>query len=93
MKIIQVSVTISQTIAVAKYETIKPSVTLTAELEDGDNAAECVAELHKQVAPMWARNTLVELAWVASRRKEDQKHEFNQTTGQTRQQVKGMMKK
>lgn len=92
MKITQVSVTISQAIAVAKYETIKPSVTLTAELEKGDDPAECVKQLHNQATKMWAKNALTELAWVAGRRKKDQMHEFTATTGQTRQQVKGLLK-
>lgn len=92
MKVTQIAVTISQAIAVAKYETIKPSVTLTAELSKDDDPAECVKDLHEQASKMWAKNALVELAWVAGRRKDDQKHEFNQTTGQSRQQIKGMMR-
>jgi hypothetical protein len=73
-----------------KYEAIKPSLTLTAELDSGDDPQASAAELHKMASPMWARQALKELSWGAQRRGED-KHEFTEATKGARAQLKSML--
>ena len=92
MKLTNIGVTIAHTISVAKFEAIRPTISLTAELEFGDNSEQCVAELHELASKLWAKNAIAELAWVAQRRNKEQQHEFNQTILSTRKQIKGMLK-
>jgi hypothetical protein len=90
MKVSQISVTISQAINTGNYEAIKPSVTLTAELDDGETASDCIPKLHGLASKMWAKQALIELSWVR-KRKGDNSHEFNETVKGTKEQLKEML--
>ena len=92
MKITTISVTISEAINVGKYESIKPSVTLTATLDETDGAKESAQTLHKEASAIWAKQALTELTWVAARREDGaEKESFAKTTEQTRHQIKALL--
>jgi hypothetical protein len=92
MKMTQVSVTISQTLNLGKkVGAITPRVTLSADLEPGDDPQACATELHSIIAPTWAKHALKELSWVAQRVTDEGKHEFAETTRGSRTQLKSML--
>ncbi len=93
MKIKTIAVTIIETLNVGNYETITPQVQVAAELEATDDPDKCAAELHAHASKLWARNALIELGWVLTRRAEDstKKHEFLQHTSGTRQGLKKLL--
>jgi hypothetical protein len=91
MNLTSISATISHALNVGSYESIKPSVSITADLEEGDEVKSCFRELHKEAGRMWAESALKELSWVEERRNEKNKHEFTETTKATRNQLKKML--
>jgi len=93
MEIKQIGVTIAQSLNVGGYETIRPTLTITAEVAEEDDIEECFKEIHKEASTHWARQALTELSWVAKRRMRnaEKKHEFNELTEGTRNHLKGML--
>lgn len=93
MKLDKVRVVIRQKLFVGNYEALEPEVELSASLDPGDDPARCLAELHKMLQPVWAKQALSELGWVAMRRKTsaDKLQEYVQLTAGTRSQLKTMV--
>jgi hypothetical protein len=93
MKLKEVRVVITEKLFVGNFETIKPSVELSGELEPGDDPAKCADELFERIQPAWAKQALKELAWVVQRRKGDSTklHECMQLTKDTRAQLKTLL--
>jgi len=91
MKATEISVSISHNLNVGAYESVRPMLTVTAELEKGDDPEDTAKELHQMASKMWAKQALVELSWVAKRRTGDKKHEYNEVTAGTRAQLKSML--
>lgn len=94
MKLEKVSVVIKEKIYVGLYESIEPQVEISAVLEPGDDPKVCMDELHKILSPSWAKHALVELGWVAMRRKTDKEKlsQFDKLTAGARIQIKGLVK-
>lgn len=90
MKIEQIEVSVRQTINVGKYETINPLVSMSATLNEDDDAQECIKELHRQAAIAWSEIALIELSWVRKRRPTET-HEFDEITSGTKTQLKSLL--
>lgn len=90
MKVKEIAVTIRQTINCGNYESISPSLSLSATLDEDDDEGSCLSDLHKIASAEWARQALVELSWVRARRKDDT-HEFNSITKGTKDQLKSLL--
>jgi hypothetical protein len=58
----EVTVSCSYPLVVDKYEQLKPFVSVTAQLEDGDDLDACIKELHLKVAIQWQQIALRDLA-------------------------------
>jgi hypothetical protein len=95
MKVNQIRVTVREKIFVGNYETIEPEETFYATLDEGDDKTTCTAELFAMAEKPWAKEALQMLSRVLKRRSGDstKKHEFIQTTQETRQQLKEMLTK
>lgn len=93
MKVKEVRVTIREKLNVGNYETIEPEVTMIGTLEPNDDPVACASELHKMAQPAWAKQALIELAWVAQRRRSDTNklHEYMEMTKDSRAQIKTLM--
>lgn len=89
MKTKEISVTIRHTINVGNYESIGPSVTLSAELEEGDEVGQCYSLLHKEAQRAFAKQVLTEIGWV--RRRRDNPEKFDSEMSSTRDQVKSLI--
>ena len=79
MKIREITVGIEETINVGNYESIKSPISVTSQLDEGDDLNQCHAQLLDQVSALWARQVLKELTWVKQRRTDkDKRFEFEQ---------------
>lgn len=93
MKLKELKVTIRETLNVGNYENITPEVMIVGDLDEGDDPVACSEKLHKIAQAAWARQALMELSWVAVRRKSDTSklHEYMQLTKDTRAQLKSLI--
>jgi hypothetical protein len=64
MIITNVCVSCSMVISIGKYKTIKPFVSLTADLEDTDDIDQVIKFLHKETAKYWTESAARELKWM-----------------------------
>ena len=67
MKVKEITVGISQTLNVGNYEAIKPSLSLRAELEDGEDAEVARTKLSEMVQFLYMREVLSQLALYNSK--------------------------
>lgn len=68
MKISRIEREIRHKIFVGGYETIAPTVRLTADLEDGDDPIAALEELDAIIVPMWTNEVIDEIKLVHRRR-------------------------
>lgn len=71
MKITSISSSCSLNVQVGPREFIKPFVSLTAELEEGDDLGKCAKELHKEVQKLWCENAMSDV--IATRKMKQDK--------------------
>ena len=85
-----ITVTFSETINVGNYESIKPEIRISAELEPGDDLDLCHAQLCDQARRLYAEQALEQLRVINNRRKSDptKKHEFRSLCDSTIAQLK-----
>lgn len=69
MKITIIEREISHTVQTAKYENIKPTIRLVAELDEGEDLNTANKEFNAVIEKMWAKLALTEARWVHKRRK------------------------
>lgn len=62
MKPTSISMSVSFPVDLGKT-CIKPFVSVTAELQEGDDLTECAKILHEQVCKLWTESAERELAW------------------------------
>jgi len=63
MKPKEITVSVSLPVQLEKYTTMKPFVSMTCELEEGDVVSECIEMLHVSLIEDWKTAALRELAW------------------------------
>lgn len=68
MKVKTIEVRVSEKLNVGNYETVDPSVTLTGEIEDGDDLETAYAELSSMAEDLWFKQARTRVRSVISRR-------------------------
>lgn len=71
MKVTRIEREISHKIYLGGYETIEPTLRLSAELEEGDTVESALKELDAVIMPLYAREVLAEIRHVHRRRGDD----------------------
>lgn len=78
MKIISITVSISIPIQVAKYEILKPFVSLTGEIEEGDGVSECREHLYRQCMEMFVTQAQEEIAALGATKDKSEQYLTNE---------------
>lgn len=76
MKVVKIQLTLEQRIFVGNYETIAPAVSLTAELEPGEDSTAASMQLQQILSADWAKVAMLELKNVARRRNAEMNDEL-----------------
>lgn len=78
MKTKEIEVSIDTTINLGNFENIRPSITLKADLEEGDDLDECSKQLYGLATASWSKEAIRKIRLYRSFRKD--KDEFDRIT-------------
>ena len=91
MKVKTLSVSVSEVINCGNYETIRPEVTLEADLDEGDDLKKCNDELWRTAKSLWAANALFEIGMLIKRRKDKRKIALLEETADLREGLRDLI--